>query len=65
VNHADHLVLTYLLSNTEVGSIAMAVAVRSRWPAMHPSLKNFPSDIIAITASFLAAEVIVSLTRPR
>src|SRR2546427_2611027 len=45
--------------------IAIAVAIRSGWPARHPSPKKLPGPRIPMTACFPCRERTVSLTFPR
>jgi hypothetical protein len=46
------------------GSVALAVDMRSDWPARQPSPKKLPGSKMPMTASFPRVETTVSLTLP-
>ena len=49
---------------TRQSSIAVVVAMRSEWPFMQPSPKNWPGPTMPTTASFPCSDMTTTLTRP-
>ena len=55
----------FATTSTLVAAMAVALPIRTGWPARHPSPKKSPGPSIATTASLPAFESTDSLTPPR